>query len=70
LKANAAVPLIIKTLGDTNEMLRTYSAWALGRIGGIESKEALKQHMENEKDENVRKEIKKALEIIDNYQKP
>ncbi|MDF2960414.1 MAG: epoxyqueuosine reductase [Paenibacillus sp.] len=57
----SAVPALIRLLErDERPEIRAAAAWALGRIGGDQSLAALKKGLEAEKDEIVRKEMKKA----------
>jgi epoxyqueuosine reductase len=57
------VPLLIKTLKHPHPPIRAYSAWALGKIGGRESMNALADALKDETDERVIQEIKRAQEI-------
>ena len=56
-----AVPALIGALHDEESLVRGHAAWALGCIGGENSLKALHEALENEKDEEVSKEIKYAL---------
>lgn len=56
-----AVPALISALHDEEPLVRGHAAWALGRVGGEESLEALHIALEAEKDEEVLKEIQCAL---------
>ncbi len=58
-----AVPALIGALHDEEPLIRGHAAWALGRIGGRESLKALHEALEDEKDEEVLKEINCALSI-------
>ena len=49
-------------LYDQDAMVRGHAAWALGRIGGREAWRALKQALDQERDEEVLSEIHQALE--------
>jgi epoxyqueuosine reductase len=56
-----AVPALIGALNDYEPLVRGHAAWALGRLGGEEAKEALQQKLVDEDDAEVRKEIICAL---------
>jgi epoxyqueuosine reductase len=58
----AAVGPLGKALQDQQEMVRKYSAWALGRIGGKKSRVALEKALAGESEAAVTAEIKTALE--------
>ncbi|MEW6663301.1 MAG: tRNA epoxyqueuosine(34) reductase QueG [Bacillota bacterium] len=57
----AAVGPLVKALDDPSPLIRGHAAWALGRLGGVEAKEALERALAAEKDETVRQEITLAL---------
>ena len=57
----AAILALAAALRDDEPLLRSHAAWALGRIGGAASADALKQRLENETDTEVREEIVEAL---------
>jgi len=57
-----AVPALIGALHDYEPLVRGHAAWALGRLHGEQAKEALQDALINEEDEEVRKEIRCALE--------
>ncbi len=57
-----AVPALIGALHDYEPLIRGHAAWALGRIGAGQAKEALEEAIPCEEDEEVRKEIQCALE--------
>jgi epoxyqueuosine reductase len=57
-----AVPALIGALHDVEPLVRGHAAWALGRIGGELAKRALEEALTGEEDEEVRKEIRCALE--------
>jgi epoxyqueuosine reductase len=57
-----AVPALIGALHDHEPLIRGHAAWALGRIGGKQAIEALQGTLPGESDEEVRKEIRCALE--------
>jgi epoxyqueuosine reductase len=56
-----AVPALIGALHDHEALVRGHAAWALGRIGGEEAKQALQDALEMEEDGEVCKEIEYAL---------
>jgi len=43
-------------------LIRGHAAWALGRLGGEQAKQALQDALLTEQDEEVRKEIQCALD--------
>src|SRR5713101_4933993 len=57
-----AVPALIGALHDYEQLVRGHSAWALGRLGGEQAKQALQDALAEEHDEEVRKEIVCALD--------
>jgi epoxyqueuosine reductase len=57
-----AVPALIKALHDDEPLIRGHAAWALGQIGGEESKRALQEGLASEEDEETLKEIRCALD--------
>lgn len=59
-----AVSLLASAMEDPEALVRQYSAWALGRIGGKKSKGILDLHMQKEKSDQVKAEIKAALEVL------
>jgi epoxyqueuosine reductase len=58
-----AVPALVKALSDYEPLVRGHAAWALGRIGGEQAIEALKNASLVDSDEVVRKEIEFALQM-------
>jgi epoxyqueuosine reductase len=56
-----AVPALIGALHDYEPLVRGHAAWALGRLGGEEAKEALQHKLVDEGDDEVRREIACAL---------
>ncbi|HJV45571.1 MAG TPA: tRNA epoxyqueuosine(34) reductase QueG [Bacillota bacterium] len=63
----SAVPTISDLLcNDERYVIRGTAAWALGKIGGDEAMKALKKAKTVEKDEEVLKEIEKALQMVAN----
>jgi len=57
-----AVPALIGALHDHEPLIRGHAAWALGRLGGKQAIQALQDTLGGESDEEVRKEIRCALE--------
>ena len=57
----AAVPSLANSLQHENDIVRGHAAWALGRIGGNESRAALASALEDETDAGVIAEIEHAL---------
>lgn len=58
-----AVPALIGALHDYEPLVRGHAAWALGRLGGEQAKQSLEDTLTSEEDEEVRKEIRCALEM-------
>ncbi len=59
-----AISALIGALHDAEPLVRGHAAWALGRIGGKEARQALEEALREEQDEEVRKEIECALSYI------
>jgi epoxyqueuosine reductase len=49
-------------MGDPEDLVRGYAAWALGRIGGGKAKVVLESLLKREDSDFVRTEIKAALD--------
>ncbi len=75
LRRNAAIALgnfsderatasLLEALGDDEDVVREYSAWALGKINTANSKAGLEKAFKKEKNETVQKEIKKSLDVM------
>ncbi len=60
----AAVPALVKALGDEEPLVRGHAAWALGQLGGEEAQAALAEALEGEADGEVREEIAAALKVL------
>ena len=60
----AHVPALAHALEDPEELVRGYSAWALGRIGGTKAKNVLEAGLKRETSGNALEEIKAALASI------
>ncbi|MDR4022915.1 MAG: HEAT repeat domain-containing protein [Eubacteriales bacterium] len=58
------LPSLEKALHDEYPLIREYSAWALGRIGGKEAISMLENSLSKETDDRVRKEIELTLSNI------
>ncbi len=56
-----SVPLLAEALSDPEPLVRSHSAWALGRIGGAGARSALERKRLGEPDPGVREEIEEAL---------
>ncbi len=59
---DGAVGLLSAAMEDPESLVRQYSAWALGRIGGGKSKRVLDLHMHREGSDQVKAEISAALD--------
>ncbi|MFQ5888599.1 MAG: tRNA epoxyqueuosine(34) reductase QueG [Gemmatimonadota bacterium] len=57
-----AVPILIRALRDSEPLVRGHAAWALGQLGGPESKVALRRRLARGEEEWVRREVETALE--------
>lgn len=55
------VPVLSDALRDPEPLVRAHAAWALGRIGGDEATDVLREARSSEKEEDVRSEIEDAL---------
>ena len=60
-----SVPLLTSALSDPEPLVRSHSAWALGRIGGAGARTSLEKRRSPEPQEDVRAEIDGALEGIE-----
>jgi epoxyqueuosine reductase len=56
-----AVPVLVESLRDLEPLVRGHAAWALGRIGGAQATEALRDALTLECDAWVRAELMEAL---------
>ncbi len=61
-RERSAVPALIKALASPEPLVRGHAAWALGRIGGQEAAQALREALEREQDEWVKGELLRSLE--------
>ena len=57
-----AVPTLVKALSYSEAQVRSYAAWALGRIGGKRARDVLARSLNSEIDPEVQEEIKVALQ--------
>ncbi len=56
-----AVPVLTSALSDPEPLVRAHAAWALGRVGSAQAREALSSRLSVESDESVRSELAAAL---------
>ncbi len=56
-----AVPVLTSALSDPEALVRGHAAWALGRVGSAEAKEALVSRSSVESDKSVRSELAAAF---------
>jgi epoxyqueuosine reductase len=61
LRRPDSVPALERGLGDTDPLVRSHAAWALGRIGGSEARRLLQEARGRETVEPVVAEIERAL---------
>jgi epoxyqueuosine reductase len=59
----AAVPVLVRALGDVSPVVRGHAAWALGRFPGAASREALTAALSRERDPRAREEMERALAV-------
>ena len=57
----ADVPLLATALSDEEPLVRAHAAWALGRLGSPTAEEAVRDRLDVEPDEGVRRELASAL---------
>ena len=55
------LPYLEKALSDEDPLIREYSAWAIGKIGGNTALNMLKDALLKERDDSVRKEMESIL---------
>ena len=60
----AAVPALVRALGDEEALVRGHAAWALGQLGGAQAQAALEEALESEEEGEVREEIEEALKTL------
>jgi epoxyqueuosine reductase len=61
--SEAATPLAQALLEDSEPLVRSHAAWALGQIDTTESKQVLERAVRDETDNQVKAEIILALKI-------
>ena len=59
----AFIPDLAEAMQDSEELVRGYAAWALGKIGGSQAKEILEASLAGETSESARREIEAALAV-------
>ena len=59
------VPALKGALADVEPLVRSHAAWALGRIGGEEARDTLREALRTEETDDVRAEIEDALEDME-----
>jgi epoxyqueuosine reductase len=59
----AFIPDLAQAMQDSEELVRGYAAWALGKIGGSQAKQALEASLGRETSELARREIEAALAV-------
>ena len=64
MKDTTSVPQLIEAVSDPDPIIRSHSAWALGRIGGHRAGIALGKALVAELDSEVLSEIRYALDMI------
>jgi len=57
------IPVLSRAMEDPEELVRGYSAWALGRIGSARARAELEKRSRSETSASVRNEIQAALEF-------
>jgi HEAT repeat protein len=65
LEINAAVPMLLELLDDSDSDVRMASVWALSQIGGNGVRQALENLLEITEDEDEANQIDNALENLD-----
>jgi epoxyqueuosine reductase len=60
---SAAIPDLIHALHDSEPLIRSHAAWALGQIGGRDVQKALEEAFQTETYADVRSELEHSLEI-------
>jgi epoxyqueuosine reductase len=60
-----AVPALVRALDDHEPLIRGHAAWALGRIGGEDARQALAARLATEGDDWAREEIDLALQACE-----
>lgn len=60
-KCEEAIPELLKALENEDELVRSHTAWALGKISGEKAKKGLEKALSRETDQSVKEEIESAL---------
>jgi len=60
----AFVPDLAVAMENKEELVRSYAAWALGKIGGKQAIQILKENLSKETSDTVKKEIETALFVL------
>ncbi len=60
----AYIPDLAQAMQDSEELVRGYAAWALGKIGGSQAKQILEASLARETADSARKEIEAALTAV------
>jgi len=58
---SVAVPALARCVAESEPLVRRHAAWALGRIGGPEARDALESALAAEADAHVQEELETAL---------
>ena len=58
------IPALAQAMKDPEDLVRTYSAWALGKLGGDQSRKILTSCLAAERSDSVKREIQTSLKII------
>jgi epoxyqueuosine reductase len=59
----AFIPDLAQAMQDSEEMVRGYAAWALGKIGGSQARQVLEASLARETAESAKREIEAALAV-------
>jgi len=63
-KSELAIDHLAQAMQNSEDLVRGYSAWALGRIGGSRAKYLLERALNSEKSDSAKSEIRNALNMI------
>ena len=61
----SAIPALTRILEEGEPLVRRHAAWALGRLGGADARQALQSALPSETDDVARQEIEGALSVIE-----
>jgi epoxyqueuosine reductase len=61
LRDPRAIPALRVALDDSEPLIRSHAAWALGRIGGLKAQQALRAALNTETQTDVQEELRTAL---------